>query len=51
MQAIDPDRDQVTYSFLEDDTGDEVSQTQRFQIDRDTGIFYFIKMFGMKIFF
>lgn len=36
VQAIDPDRDQVTYAFVDSD-GDESVQDALFQIDPDTG--------------
>uniref|UniRef100_A0A0R3RGW4 CA domain-containing protein n=1 Tax=Elaeophora elaphi TaxID=1147741 RepID=A0A0R3RGW4_9BILA len=37
IQAIDPDRDQVFYTFLLSN-GQETSATQLFEIDRDTGL-------------
>uniref|UniRef100_A0A915Q7Z5 Cadherin domain-containing protein n=1 Tax=Setaria digitata TaxID=48799 RepID=A0A915Q7Z5_9BILA len=37
IQAIDPDRDQVFYTFLLSN-GDETSATELFEIDRDTGL-------------
>ncbi|CAG9529632.1 unnamed protein product [Cercopithifilaria johnstoni] len=37
IQAIDPDRDQVFYTFLLSN-GEETSTTKLFEIDRDTGL-------------
>ncbi|VDK82941.1 unnamed protein product [Litomosoides sigmodontis] len=37
IQAIDPDRDQVFYTFLLSN-GEETSTTKSFEIDRDTGL-------------
>ncbi|KAE9548545.1 hypothetical protein FO519_008238, partial [Halicephalobus sp. NKZ332] len=37
IQAIDPDRDQVVYGFL-DESGYETTMTELFEIDKDTGL-------------
>ena len=37
IQAIDPDRDQVSYGFL-DESGYETTITEFFEIDKDTGL-------------
>uniref|UniRef100_A0A914QFP9 Cadherin domain-containing protein n=1 Tax=Panagrolaimus davidi TaxID=227884 RepID=A0A914QFP9_9BILA len=37
IQAIDPDRDQVSYGFL-DEYGYETFETELFEIDKDTGL-------------
>lgn len=40
IQAIDPDRDQVTYGFVNYLTGEEIYSKEIFEIDPDTGCFY-----------
>jgi hypothetical protein len=37
IQAIDPDRDQVNYAFIDVD-GEETNIDELFQIDSDTGM-------------
>jgi hypothetical protein len=37
VQAIDPDRDQVSYAFIDPEEGEEMLADPLFQIDPDTG--------------
>lgn len=41
IQAIDPDRDQVTYGFVNHLTGEEIYSIEIFEIDPDTGNLFF----------